>query len=68
MDLLLPLIPYGSTHFYKLNVNLNGSQNIAILEIIVSKLNEYNKLHEIPENDHSFSDNRDNFDWDDTRN
>jgi hypothetical protein len=51
--------------FYKLNVNLNESQKIGILEIINSKLNEYNKLHEIPENEWPNSDNRGSIDWED---
>ncbi len=48
---------------YKLNVDLNESQKIGILETIENKLNEYNKLHEIPENEFPNSDNRGSINW-----
>jgi predicted RNA-binding protein len=48
---------------YKLNVHLNESQKIRVEEIIANKLNEYNKLHEIPENEWPNSDNRGSINW-----
>ena len=48
---------------YKLNVDLNESQKSGILEIIENKLNEYNKLHEIPGNEFPNSNNRGSINW-----
>ena len=47
---------------------MNESQKIGILEIIEDKLNEYNKLHGISENEWPNSDNRGSIDWDDVGN
>jgi len=51
---------------YKLNVQLNEPQKIGILEIVENKLNEYNKSHEIPENEFPNSDNRGSIVWNST--
>ena len=54
---------YRRFPIYKLNVHLNESQKIGVLEIIENKLNEYNQLNEIPENEFPNSDNRGSIVW-----
>jgi len=54
---------YSRFPIYKLNVQLNKSQKIRVEEIIANKLNEYNKLHAIPENEWPNSDNRGSILW-----
>ncbi len=54
---------YHRFPIYKLNVQINESQKIGVLEIIENKLNEYNQLNEIPENEFPNSDNRGSIVW-----
>ena len=54
---------YHRFPIYKLNVQLNESQKIGVLEIIETKLNEYNQLNKIPENEFPNSDNRGSIEW-----
>jgi len=54
---------YNRFPIYKLNVQLNGSQKFGVLELIENKLNKYNQLNEIPENEFPNSDNRGSIVW-----